>query len=193
MADRIKILGFAGSLREGSYNKKIVRFALKIAEEQGVETEFLDLRDLNIPPYDADLQEKAFPKGVQEFKNKIRAADAILISSPEYNHASPGVLKNALNWSSRPYGDAAFEGKLVGLMSAAPGRLGGARALIDLRTSLNEMGAWVYPPTVSIPGVSRVLDERENITDPELVEVIKDFLSGLISWAKRFQDLKVSK
>jgi len=190
MGNQLRILGFAGSLRSGSYNKQIIKATLKITEEQGVKAEFLDLRDLNIPPYDADLQEKAFPKGAQELKNKIRAADAILISSPEYNHASPGVLKNALNWSSRPYGEAAFDNKLVGFMSASPGRLGGAGALIDLRTSLNEMGAWVYPPTVSIPGVSRVLDKNGNIADEDLVEIIKDFLSGLISWAKRFKEMK---
>ena len=109
----MKILGFAGSLRENSFNKKVVRFTLKLAEEQGVKTEFLDLRDLNIPLYDGDLEESSFPESVEVFKEKIRTADAILISSPEYNHASPGVLKNALNWSSRPYGDAAFDGKLL--------------------------------------------------------------------------------
>lgn len=181
----MKILGFAGSLRTESFNKKIIKDTLKIAEELGAKTEYFDLRDATIPLYDGDLERSSFPKSVEKFKEKIRSADVVLISSPEYNHASPGVLKNVLNWSSRPHGDAAFEGKLVGLMSAAPGRFGGARALIDLRESLNEMEAWVYPSAVSIPGVMTVLNEKGDITDERLIEQIKDFLSSLISAVKK--------
>lgn len=185
--DKIKVLGFAGSLRQGSYNKQVARFALNLAKEAGAETEFVDLRDLEIPPYDADLQERAFPEGAQEFKNKIRSADAVLISSPEYNHASPGVLKNALNWSSRPYGDAAFEGKLVGLMSASPGNRGGALALVDLKASFEEMGALVFSTTVSVSNVADVLDKQGNITNPNIVKKIKDLISGLILQSQEFK------
>lgn len=181
----MKILGFAGSLREGSYNKKVVKFALKLTRELHTETEFLDLRDLEIPPYDGDLEQTIFPESVKKFKEKIRSANVVLISSPEYNHASPGVLKNALNWSSRPYGDAAFEGKLVGLMTASPGNRGGAMALIDLKNSFVEMGAKIYPLTVSVPNIINVMDEQGNITDPKLVERIKDFVSSLTSAAKK--------
>lgn len=185
---KLKILGFAGSLREDAYSKKVARFTLEKLSQMGVDTEFVDLRDFDIPLYDGDLQERAFPKGVQKFKNLIKEADAVLICSPEYNWASPGVLKNALNWSSRPYGDAAFDGKLVALMSSSPGRVGGARALLDLRTSLNEMSAWVYPPTVSVGAVHELLNEKGDIKDPQLVSAIEEFLSDFVVWARRFKE-----
>ncbi|MCH7541376.1 NAD(P)H-dependent oxidoreductase [Patescibacteria group bacterium] len=181
----MKIFGFAGSFRTESFNKKIIRNTLKIADELGVKTEYFDLRNADIPLYDGDLERSSFPKSVEKFKEKIRSADVVLISSPEYNHASPGVLKNVLNWSSRPYGDAAFEGKLVGLMSASPGNRGGAMALIDLKNSLEEMEAKTYPRTINVPNVMNVLDEQGNITDPKLAERIKDFVSSLISVVKK--------
>lgn len=182
----MKILGFAGSLRTEAWSKKVIKTTLKLAEELGAETEYLDLKDLDIPLYDADL-EPNYPKGPQTFKDKIRAANAILICSPEYNWASPGVLKNAINWASRPYGNSALEGKLVGLMSSSPGRYGGARALIDLRMSLAETGAWVYPPTLSISEANQVFDEKGNIIDERLIESIKDFLISFIATAKKFK------
>ena len=188
--NQVKILGFAGSLREGAYSKAVARFTLKLAKEKEVETEFVDLRDLAIPLYDGDLQERSFPKSVQILKDKIRAADAVLIVSPEYNHASPGALKNAINWASRPYGDSAFEDKLVAMMSTSPGRVGGARALIDLRTSLAEMGTWVMPSEVSIGQVHELLDQKGDISQPQLLEFIQDFLDQLILWAKRFKRMK---
>lgn len=190
MKDKVKIFGFAGSLRDGAYSKAVARFVTKLIQEKGTEAEFVDLKDLDIPLYDADVQEAGFPADAKNLKDKIRAADAVLIVSPEYNHASPGVLKNAINWMSRPYGDSAFEDKLVGMMSTSPGRVGGARALLDLRVSLAEMGAWVMPNEVSIGQVHELLNEKGEITDLQLVEIIQDFLDELILWTKRFKGMK---
>ena len=130
MENKLKILGFAGSLRAGSYNKALLRAAIELLQE-GVTLEIFDL--LGIPAYNQDL-ENDMPTKVKEFKSKIREeSDAILIATPEYNYSVPGVLKNAIDWASRPYGDNSFDGKPVAIMSASIGMLGGARAQYHLR------------------------------------------------------------
>src|SRR5208337_2125172 len=129
MEKQIKILAFAGSLRKGSYNKALVRAAVELAPEN-VAMEVFDLE--GIPPYNQD-NENTPPQKVTEFKEKIRTADALLIATPEYNYSIPGVLKNAIDWASRPYQGNPFEGKPVAIMSASIGKLGGARAQYHMR------------------------------------------------------------
>lgn len=131
MEKKVKILGFVGSLRKGSFNRALMRTAIELAPE-GAELEVFDLE--GIPPFNQDLENQP-PQQVKEFKAKIRNADALLIASPEYNYSIPGVLKNAIDWASRPHGYNAFEGKPVAVMSASIGRLGGARAQYHLRQS----------------------------------------------------------
>src|ERR687885_334855 len=131
METKLKILAFAGSLRVGSYNKALLRAATNLLPENAT----LEIFDLDgIPPFNQDL-EMNMPEKVTEFKSKIRKADAILIATPEYNYSVPGVLKNAIDWASRPYGDNSFDGKPVAIMSASPGMLGGVRAQYHLRQS----------------------------------------------------------
>src|SRR3970282_2692923 len=113
MADKIKILGIAGSLRKQSYNKGALRAAQKLCPD-GATVEVFDLE--GIPPFNQD-DEKNVPAKVNELKQKIRAADAILLVTPEYNYGMPGVLKNPIDWASRPYGDNAWSGKPVPLMA----------------------------------------------------------------------------
>ena len=107
--NKLKVLGFAGSLRRGSYNKALLRAAADLVPED-MNIEIFDLE--GIPPFNQDTEEN-MPEKVREFKTKIREADAILISSPEYNYSVPGVLKNAIDWASRPYGENPFDGKPV--------------------------------------------------------------------------------
>jgi len=129
MVKPISILDFAGSLRKNSYNKALLRVALQLLPKNA-KLEIFDLE--GIPPFNQDL-ENHVPERVREYKKRIRAADAILIATPEYNYSVPGVLKNAIDWASRPHGDNAFEGKPVAIMSASTGMLGGARAQYHLR------------------------------------------------------------
>jgi chromate reductase len=129
MGNNLKFLGFAGSLRKDSYNKALLRAALELVPA-GVELEIFDLE--GIPVFNQDLENQPNEK-VREFKAKIRAADAILIATPEYNYSIPGVLKNAIDCASRPYGDNSFEHKPVAIMGASPGMLGTARAQMHLR------------------------------------------------------------
>src|SRR4030042_4154394 len=131
MDPKIKILGFAGSLRKQSYNRAILAAALEMVPENTT----LEIFDLEgIPPFNQDLELQP-PDRVKEFKARIRGADAILIATPEYNYSIPGVLKNAIDWASRPYGDNAFDGKPVGVIGASVGMLGTARAQYHLRQS----------------------------------------------------------
>jgi chromate reductase len=127
----LKILGFAGSLRKGSYNKALLRAARDSAPKD-VEIEIFDLE--GIPPYNQDL-DNDMPAKAREFKEKIKESDAILIATPEYNYSVPGVLKNAIDWASRPPGDNSFDGKPVAIMSASIGMIAGSRAQYHLRQS----------------------------------------------------------
>ena len=124
MNDVVKILGFAGSLRKGSYNRSLLRAAQELVPRDAT----LEVFDLGgIPIFNQDLEDQP-AETVKEFKAKIRAADAILIVTPEYNYSIPGVLKNAIDCASRPYGDNAFEHKPVAIMGASIGMAGTARA-----------------------------------------------------------------
>jgi chromate reductase len=131
MSRSLRILGFAGSLRKQSYNRAILAASLEMMPD-GASLEIFDLE--GIPPFNQDLERQP-PGRVKEFKERIRSADGILIATPEYNYSIPGVLKNAIDWASRPYGDNAFDGKPVAVMGASIGMLGTARAQYHLGQS----------------------------------------------------------
>src|SRR5579863_3885698 len=128
----INILGIAGSLRRESYNRAALRAAKQLVPE-GVSLDIFELD--GIPAFNQD-EEKNTPAKVSELKQRIRAADALLIVTPEYNCSVPGVLKNAIDWATRPYGDNAWSGKPAAIMGASPGMLGTARAQNHLRQVL---------------------------------------------------------
>ena len=124
MTDTLRILGVAGSLRAGSYNRALLRAAVRLAPE-GMEIEVFDL--LEVPLYNGDVEAAGDPPGVMGFKQAISAADGVLMVTPEYNHGVPGVMKNAVDWASRPPRQAPLESKPVGLIGASPGITGTAR------------------------------------------------------------------
>ena len=177
MADPLKILGIAGSLRKASYNRGALRAAQQLCPE-GASIEVFELD--GIPPFNQD-DEKNPPQKVVEFKQKIRSADAILFVTPEYNYGLPGVLKNAIDWASRPYGDNAWNGKPCALMSAAMSMGGGIRAQYQLRQSfvfLN-MDA-VVQPEVAINNVGERFDESSNLKDETSKKLIAQLLQNLV-------------
>ena len=177
MADQLKILGIAGSLRKASYNRGALRAAQQLCPE-GAKIEVFELD--GIPPFNQD-EEKHPPQKVIEFKQKIRSADAILFVTPEYNYGLPGVLKNAIDWASRPYGDNAWNGKPCALMSAAMSMGGGIRAQYQLRQSfvfLN-MDA-VVQPEVAINNVGERFDEQSNLKDETSKKLIAQLLQNLV-------------
>jgi chromate reductase len=184
MEQTVKILGFVGSLRKGSYNKALMRAAVNLAPENA-RIEVFDLE--GIPPFNQDLENQP-PQIVKEFKAKIRQADAILIASPEYNYSVPGVLKNAIDWASRPYGDNAFEGKPVAVMSASIGSLGGARAQYHLRQSFVFLD--MYPlnhPEVMMPFAKDNVDAEGNVTNEQTKQLIHELVEALVQWTRRLK------
>jgi len=182
--ERIKILAFAGSLRKGSYNRMAVNIATKVVPEDA-DIEVFDIE--GIPPFNPD-QEATPPQKVKEFKSKIRGAEAILIATPEYNYSVPGVLKNAIDWASRPYGDNAFDGKPVGIMGASIGNLGTARAQYHLRQSLVFLNMFpLNQPEVMIPEAHEKFDEDGKLKDEHTREKIQELLQALVEWTRKLK------
>jgi len=184
MERAINILGFAGSLRKGSYNKALLRAALELLPK-GARLEIFDLE--GIPPFNQDLENQPSEK-VREFKAKIRAADAILIATPEYNYSIPGVLKNAIDCASRPYGDNAFERKPVAIMGASPGMMGTARAQYHLRQSFVFLTCFALnQPEVMVPFAQEKIDKEGKVTDQKTREKIKELLESLVAWTNKLR------
>ena len=184
MDDTIRIFGFAGSLRRDSYNKALLRAALELVPDDA-ELETFDLE--GIPPFNQDLDREP-PAKVKDFKSGIRAADAILIASPEYNYSIPGVLKNAIDWASRPYVENAFDGKPIGLMGASPGMVGAAMAQYDLRRCCVFLN--MYPlnrPEVIVSYCEDKIDPSGRVTDGHTREKIRQLLQALVPWTRRLR------
>jgi chromate reductase len=176
MNHTIKVLGFAGSLRSGSYNRSLLR-AVPALLPPGMELEAFDLAP--IPVFNADL-EKNMPGPVVDFKKKVRAADAILIVTPEYNYSIPGVLKNAIDWASRPHGDNSWEGKPVALMSSSTGMLGGARAQYHLRQTFVFLNMFaVNRPEVIVTFAADKFDTDGRLTDEKAENLITQLMTAL--------------
>jgi len=180
----VNILGFAGSLRKGSYNRSLLRAALELLPRNAK----LEIFELDgIPPFNQDLENQPSEK-VKEFKAKIRAADAILIATPEYNYSIPGVLKNAIDCASRPYGDNAFEHKPVAIMGASPGMMGTARAQYHLRQCFVFLTCFALnQPEVMVPFAAEKIDKEGKLTDQKIREKIRELLESLVAWTKRLK------
>jgi chromate reductase len=182
VADQISVLGFAGSLRRGSYNNAALRAALELAPA-GMTIETFDLAP--IQPYNEDVKQEGFPPPEQEFREKIRAADALLILTPEYNRSMSGVLKNAIDWASRPPNQP-FNGKPTAIFGASPGMIGTAVAQFDLRRSLGVLNALVMnTPSVMIGNAAEKFDEQGRLTDQPTRDLIAKLLVALVDWTHR--------
>jgi len=173
-----KILAFAGSTREGSFNKKLAKIAAEGAKSAGADVTFIDLRDYPLPLYDQDLEDReGFPENARKLKDLFIESDGFLIASPEYNSSLSGVLKNAIDWVSRPQGDEPmlfpFRGKAAAIMSASPGGLGGMRGLIHLRSILGNIGMLVLPDQKAISGAGSAFDDSDRLKDPQKQEAIE--------------------
>jgi chromate reductase len=180
----VNILGLAGSLRKGSYNKALLRAALELVPK-GARLEVFDLD--GIPPFNQDLENQPSEK-VKEFKAKIRAADAILIATPEYNYSIPGVLKNAIDCASRPYGDNAFEHKPVAIMGTSISMTGSARAQYHLRQCFVFLSCFALnQPEVIVPFANEKIDKEGKLTDQKTREKIRELLESLVAWTNKLK------
>jgi chromate reductase len=182
----LTFLGIAGSLRAGSYNRGLIRAAADIAPT-GTNVVPYDLSDL--PMFNADLEADGDPAAVAQFKQAIAAADALLIATPEYNHCVPGVLKNAVDWASRPARRSVLTEKPVAVMGASTGRGGTARAQAHLRDGLAYTNGFVLPlPEVLVGQAREKFDEDGNLTDASTRQEIHDLLVALAAWTRRFRE-----
>lgn len=180
MPELFSVVAFAGSLRTGSHNRALARAVRDLAPRSlAVRIEEIDA----IPLYNFDVERAAFPEPVTRLKQAIRAADGTLIVTPEHNYSIPGVLKNVIDWISRPSGDAALRGKPVGILGATPGLIGTARAQMHLRTILVNLNAIVMPqPSVLIARANEKFDATGRLTDEQTAEHIRAFLSAFAEW-----------
>ena len=186
MDGKTRILGFGGSFRKGSYTKALLHAAKGLVPD-GAELEIFDIEGM--PFFNQDL-ERNMPEEVRRFKDGIKAADAVLISTPEYNYSVPGFLKNAIDWASRPYGDNSFEDKPVAIMSGSGGTFGGSRAQYHLRQMLVFLNAHaINKPEVIVTFINEKIDHDGIVTDEKTREKIKEMLEALVSWSKRL-DIK---
>ncbi|HKR00624.1 MAG TPA: NAD(P)H-dependent oxidoreductase [Pyrinomonadaceae bacterium] len=182
MSKQISILGIAGSLRQQSYNRAALRAAAGLVPE-GATLETFELD--GIPGFNQDNEQNP-PAKVTELKQRIRAADAVLIVTPEYNYSIPGVLKNAIDWASRPYGDSAWNGKPAAIMGASVGVIGTARAQYHLRQMMVFLNMFpVNQPEVMIGNAQERFDADGNLTDDQTKEYIRQLLQNLVDWTRR--------
>jgi len=168
-----KILAFAGSTRKESVNKRLAKIALHSAEKADAETTFIDLSDYDMPLYSDDLLSKhGIPDSVIAFKDMLKSHNGFFITSPEYNGSLTGVLKNAIDWATVKADSeermACWNGKIVGILAASPGGLGGIRGLHHLRTILAGIGAFVLPNHLAVGNSTANLQNEEQITDDKL-------------------------
>lgn len=188
----IKILAFAGSLREHSYNKRVLKTAIKGAEKAGATVTCIDLRDYPMPLYNADEQEKdGFPEYALAFQRLLSEHQGLLIATPEYNGSLPGSLKNAIDWASRPNDNfpksRVFPGKFAAIISSSPGSFGGVRALPHLRAVLTSVGVYVLPSEIAVPQAgdkfngngSEMIDEKMKANLENLAASLAELLQKL--------------
>ena len=189
MSKSIRILGIAGSLRRQSYNRAALRAATQLVPEGAT----IDIFELDgLPGFNED-EEQNPPAKVTELKKRIREADAILIVTPEYNYSIPGVLKNAIDWASRPYGDSAWNGKPAAIMGASIGAIGTARAQYHLRQMMVFLNMFpINQPEVMIGNASQRFDAEGNLTDEQTREFIRQLLHNLVEWTRRIGGGKAS-
>jgi chromate reductase len=178
----VRILGIAGSLRRGSYNQAALRAAkFLVPENSDVDVFQLD----GIPMFNED-DEKSPPSSVVELKKRIRSANAVLIVTPEYNFSIPGILKNAIDWASRPHGDNAWPGKPVAIMGASLGAIGTARAQYHLRQIFVTLNVFTLnQPEVIIADAAHRFDESGNLIHESTKQLIQELLRNLVDWTRR--------
>ncbi len=180
----MRILAFAASLRQGSWNKRLIAHACEIARAAGAEIDLADFREFDMPLYDGDLDAReGLPPGGQELKRRIELAQAIMISSPEYNYSIPGTLKNAIDWVSRAR-PMPWRGKSIYLMAASPGPIGGIRGLWQTRIPLEGCGAFVFPDMFALALAHQAFDERGRRRDPALEERLRREVVGFVRLAE---------
>ena len=176
------LLGIPGSLRAGSYNRALLRAAAEVLPA-GVDLSLVALND--IPLYDADVQSTGDPEPVEELKRRIIIADALVIATPEYNYSIPGVLKNALDWASRPPKTCCLRKKPIGIMGASSGESGTMRGQLALRQMFVFTDSLVMAqPELRVPNAGPRFDAEGRLVDEDMRERLRTYMAALVEWAR---------
>ncbi len=187
-----RILAFAGSTRDASLNKKLSRVAAEHAKAAGARVSWIDLRDYPMPLYDGDLEAKeGVPPNGLKLKELFKANDALFLSCPEYNGSTPAVLKNAIDWVSRPApGEKpleCFEGKVAGLVSASPGQFGAARSLVAMQGLLLKLNMTLIGETLALGKAHEAFEDDGRLKDPKVDAIVKNIASRLVEVAGKMR------
>ena len=184
----MRVLGIAGSLREGSYNHALLREA---AERLPAGAELVEFERLGeIPPYDADLEELGVPEPVAALREAVREADGVLVVTPEYNHSIPGVLKNALDWASRPAGRSAMNGKPALVVGASTGMFGAVWAQAETRKVLGALGARVVEAELPVAKAADLYRGGRLELAPAQSEQLAEILAELVAAIEEAQEFE---
>jgi chromate reductase len=182
----IRVLGIVGSLRQASFNGALMRAAVELAPAEMKIDVFTALGE--IPMFNQDVEAQGDPESVRRFKAAIQAADALLIATPEYNFGLPAVLKNAIDWASRPAGKSVLNGKPAAIMGATPGGLGTARAQMQLRQSfVFTQTQALLQPEVLVGKAHEKLDAEGRLIDAATAKVVQKLLQALADWVVRLR------
>jgi len=187
-----RILAFAGSLRKDSYNKKLVQIAAQGARRAGAEVTYLDLKDYPLPIYDGDIEATTgIPENGVKLKKLFAAHDGLLIASPEYNSSVSAVLKNVIDWVSRPLpgeqGVADFVGKVAALVGSSPGSLGGLRGLVHLRAILGNIYVVVLPEQLAVAKAHEAFNADGSMKDPKQQASVEEVGANLAAFLKKLK------
>lgn len=191
MSKKPKILAFAGSLREKSYNKRVLKVAVEGAKKAGADVTYVDLKDYPMPIYNADLQEtQGFPAIATAFQKLLLEHDGIMIASPEYNASLPGALKNVIDWTSRANGDLktgeCFKGKIAAIMTASPGAFGGIRCLAHLRDVLTILLVNTLPSEIAVAKVGGMFDgDSDEMSNDTMRGVLEELGKSMVDTLKK--------
>ena len=190
MSQPIKILAFAGSSRIESFNKKLVKIAAEAAKSAGADVTYLDFLDYPIPLFNEDLEaQDGLPESVRQFQTLLNNHQGFLIACPEYNGSITPLLKNAIDWASRPTPElprlACFQGKVAALMATSPGGLGGLRGLVHVRAILDGIGTLVIPRQKAIPNAYQVFDDQGLLKDERQLADVEGLAQELVTVATK--------
>lgn len=183
-----KLIFFAGSARKDSINKKLARSAADMAEALGAEVTYVDLRDYPMPLYDGDLEDaEGMPENAQKLKKMFVEHDGFFVASPEYNSSISPLLKNTIDWMSRPGGVEAspYKGKIAALGASSPGAIGGLRGLIPLRLLLSHLGVHVIADQIAVSSGHEAFDEDGNLKDARQADFLKSTVETLVKSADK--------
>ena len=185
-----KILAFSGSSRKGSFNQQLIENAARAAEDAGAEVSLINLRDFPMPIMDQDLErEKGQPENGTRLKQLFIEHDSVMIASPEYNSSISPLLKNSIDWLSRKVGNepplVAYKGKVAAIMSASPGRLGGLRGLVHVRSILSNLGMLVLPDQLAVSSAMNAFDQNGGLTNDSDRDRLEQIVSRLVDVSTR--------